>query len=240
MDYLVRKISRSKWEQQDGQGPYFVPSDAITACLRTSHGNKLSTWECDGTPAGVDSAVLTLAAAGDKIDKMDVLLLTKVEIASLGIEIERSPEKDNPAIQLRDTHIDLIGLDAHRLAALSRLIAHYVRADTNCRLYEKDKVRKILMAAYSAHKLDKDAIDEKLLNELIPASEKVSVATVGFTLTQQSKQAARDFIGSELQRRFPPDSGDLWHRDKYELPHYSLAKVELSPRLRGPGGPWPP
>jgi hypothetical protein len=50
-----------------------IPSDAVTADLRTTD-NALSFWRCDAPDrAQIEDAALAMAAAGNRIDRMDVV-----------------------------------------------------------------------------------------------------------------------------------------------------------------------
>jgi hypothetical protein len=231
MDYLVRKVARRKWELQEDQSGDFVAADAITACLRTTD-NTLSTWECDGTEAGIDKAVLALAAAADRIDKLDVLILSKAEVEALDITLARTPQPDNPAVELQSTHVDLVGIEVQRLADLSRLMAKGIRELGKCRLYSKKRVETLLREAFASKKLDSELIQVRLLTQLVQESQRVSVVSVRMTLDETTSATARSFIEPELNRRLLPDTGEVWHRVEADLPHYRIEKVEQEPRSR--------
>ena len=58
MPYLVRKISRAKWDNEDFDyvNNDNAPADAITSCLRTFN-NELSTWLIDDLE-DLDNAII--------------------------------------------------------------------------------------------------------------------------------------------------------------------------------------
>ena len=56
--YLVRKITRAKWDRTDQLGEVEIPADAVTADLRTTD-NALSLWASpDAAGDGLTDAVL--------------------------------------------------------------------------------------------------------------------------------------------------------------------------------------
>ena len=70
--FLARKITRAKWVSADLDSGE-IPADAVTADLRTKN-NTLSFWQCgDGTEEGLNEAVLALAAAGQRVENIDIV-----------------------------------------------------------------------------------------------------------------------------------------------------------------------
>ena len=57
-----------------------IPADAVTADLRTN-GNSLSFWECgDGKKPDVEGAVLALASAQDRLEKVEMVWVAVEEL----------------------------------------------------------------------------------------------------------------------------------------------------------------
>ena len=82
--FLARKVSLAKWSKKDELAEGEIPADAVTADLRTQD-NKLSFWRCgNGEGIEVNEAVLALAAAGTRVDKIDVVWLAVDELRSDG------------------------------------------------------------------------------------------------------------------------------------------------------------
>ena len=79
MPYLVRKISRAKWDNEDFDytSNDNAPSDAITSCLRTFN-NELSTWLIDDLK-DLDKAILCLIT-GSKQENLNTIQLIYFEV----------------------------------------------------------------------------------------------------------------------------------------------------------------
>jgi len=168
MEYLARKITRAKWMPKPGMASDDIRADAITGCLRTTD-DTLSTWECTMDEDDIADVVLALAAAGSTVDKMDVVLLSKGTLESLGIRLEATPGR-TAIPHLRSRHVDLSGLELQRLGGLATNIAMQVRNELNCYRFTRTRVLKLLQAAIENGKIEIELLDKKLQAELIPAS----------------------------------------------------------------------
>lgn len=119
---LVRKITRAKWEASPLLAPSEISADAVTADLRTT-ANTLSFWRCDsGERHDLESAVLALAAAADRSDRMDIIYLDEQLVRDGGLALRSSPGATPVAI-LRERHVDVERLDAVRLGTVAAMIA---------------------------------------------------------------------------------------------------------------------
>ena len=73
MPFLARKINRVKCDPQPGIAPDEIPSDAVTADLRTT-GNALSLWRCaEADETSLRRVVLAFAAGFDKPNRLDLV-----------------------------------------------------------------------------------------------------------------------------------------------------------------------
>ena len=167
MNYLARKITRSKWEKAGiGMQPEDIRADAITACLRT-HGDTLSTWECEDHEADITEAILALAAAGDQIDKMDVVLLDKDELLAADVVIKPTPENARtPVADLAHRHVDIVDVHMQRLCAISLQVARLVRSDSHCYQFSRKRVAALIFDALLKDRIDADSLNPKLAAEL--------------------------------------------------------------------------
>lgn len=78
--FLARKITRAKWDTGQGLSAGEISADAVTSDLRTKE-NTLSFWNCrTETNGDVEDAVLAIAAAGDRLDRLDVVWLAYDEL----------------------------------------------------------------------------------------------------------------------------------------------------------------
>ena len=87
--FLARRITRAKWGESPSVSVNGLPADAITADLRT-HDNTLSLWACgEGNQEDVEEAALAIAAAGDRVDKIDLVWVPAKELAGDGQSVEQ-------------------------------------------------------------------------------------------------------------------------------------------------------
>lgn len=79
--FLARKISLAKWSKKSELEVGEIPADAVTADLRTQD-NALF-WRCgDGERVEIEEAALAIAAAWERVDKIDVVWLAADELRS--------------------------------------------------------------------------------------------------------------------------------------------------------------
>lgn len=166
---LVRKVTRAKWSSSElGEGE--IPADAISVDLRTS-GNTLSLWESP-SPGELHEVVLALAAAGDRIDKIDVVFIDRQRIDDLGIELSRTPG-DTPVLDLVSRHVDATRLDMVRLGSFASELSRALRAEQH-RRWSKKHVAKIVAAAVDAGRVAFESLGAKVQEEVSKYSTRVS------------------------------------------------------------------
>ena len=155
MAVLTRKISRAKWEGSDDLNEGEIQADAVSADLRTT-GNTLSFWRCASSDDdALRRAVLALAAAADRVDRIDVAWLTVASVDDRGIAYKDTPG-NTPVTSLRDDHVDLVQLDLKRLGRVVELIAEAVGNGNHKRLTKK----KVIEIVVQAVKDDLVAVDD--------------------------------------------------------------------------------
>jgi hypothetical protein len=161
---LARKISRAKWEQVPGILAGEIGADAVTADLRTS-GNALSFWRCEG--AGVTSleaAALAIAAAADRVDRLDVAWVAQEAIEAHAIKL-LDTDGDTPVVELRRSHVDASLLDLTRLSHIARALSSAVVGGQVVRL-TKAAVLALLVGATKSGKLRTQDLSEKVRLEV--------------------------------------------------------------------------
>lgn len=166
MGYIVRKISRAKWEPKEELGVDAISADAVTVDLRTT-GNCLSFWECSDPNDREELKEIALALAtpanreSDRVDKIDLAWIEKKAVEDKGIRLERS-KGDTKIAYLRSKHIDAIHLDLEKIGILAKLFAHSVRKDNQYFRFTQAKVRKILSEAVQNGHISLDDLPEKI------------------------------------------------------------------------------
>lgn len=154
MSYLVRKITMSKWTITDDAVP--VNADAITQCLKTT-GNTLSFWRVD-TPEDVGKGVLAIAAANDRLDTIDIVVIEEGKFLEKGIEIQSTPGH-TICEELVDTHRDLTKLNITHLGYVSEAIADQIRQGKTER-YTLTKLRALIQSALGSGELNYESLSE--------------------------------------------------------------------------------
>lgn len=163
MGWLVRKISRAKWEPKPELEPTFIAADAVTVDLRTSN-NRLSFWECNQGQVEAELAEVAVALAGglDRPDKLDIAWFEKSLVESMGVQLENT-EGHTPLKGVRGFHVDAVNLDLSRIEQLSRLLADAIRKDENHKRFTKSDILELLCRAVHAGRLSlSDLRDEQV------------------------------------------------------------------------------
>ena len=117
--FVVRKASRVKWSVRPGLADGEISADAVTGDLRTQ-GGALSFWRCHtAASSDIEEAVLAIAAAGDHVDKLDVVWLANEQLQTDGLSLKDTQGR-TPAVDLATRHVDVCRLDYVRLGGTSR------------------------------------------------------------------------------------------------------------------------
>ena len=145
MSYLSRKINRAKWERREGLSAGEIPADAVTRDLKTET-NALSFWRCsEPLETEIENTVLALAAAADRLDKIDVTWIDETKFTSRSLTLNQTLGK-TPVEGLRNRHVDVANLDLHRLVAVGELIGDALGAKQHKR-WTKKKVINLVVEA---------------------------------------------------------------------------------------------
>lgn len=142
---LARKITRAKWEAKPELGSGEISADAVTVDLRTT-GNTLSFWRCDSSGAAdLQRAVLALAAAAERPDRLDVIYLDEQAIQAGGLSTNNS-EGETPVALLRQHHVDVEKLDLVRLGRVAEMVAAAHRANASHSMTKKQVIDIVVQA----------------------------------------------------------------------------------------------
>lgn len=165
MSFLVRKITRSKWNDTASRSVEDFCAD-IFADIRTSN-DALSVWEIEDE-SKLDSAILALAASKTtrKIEKINYVLIPKEEVEE-SFEIGSETEGDVIVPDLRNMHRDLCGLKYKDLGALAKIVAEKLKDDKLSGVYTKKQVKGLLKSAYDAKRIDMSLCTNDILQDLL-------------------------------------------------------------------------
>ena len=164
MDYLARKIARAKWDPKPGMPPDAIRADALTGCLRTTD-DTLSVWACDGTLSDIAEVALALAAPGNTLDKLDIVLLEKGELEARGIALAATLGETSVA-DLRARHVDLANLEMVAHGNIALLVASAIRARTAHYQFRRRRVIELLRAAIGSGRVSKESLAEGLRRDV--------------------------------------------------------------------------
>ncbi len=135
MGYLGRKFTLAKWSELDNS----VCADGVTYCLRTS-GNTLSFWKSENLDdASIEDIVLAFVANGDKIERIDIILLDEDFFGANNIGIEET-DGNTKVDDLVKNHRDVVSLNIKKLEILSIEMLGLVKEFTS--LEEEDEIEK--------------------------------------------------------------------------------------------------
>ena len=166
MALLVRKISMSKWRQNDIINGEDVSADAITNCMKTD-GNTLSTWEIS-KESKIDDAVLAIVSCSDHLDTIDVTYLDSEVLEKKGI-LTKSSKGKSPIEDLNDFHINLVNLTYPALGIIANVIVENIKKEKFKR-YTRGMLKKLLKVAIESGILEQEKLScfiQKTLDEYL-------------------------------------------------------------------------
>ena len=162
--FLARKITRAKWGASQGLTNGEISADAVTGDLRT-HGDMLSFWQCDtGTNGDVEEAALAIAAAGERVDKLDIVWLADDKLRADGQTLKDTKGR-TPVSDLADRHIDVCQLDYVRLGKIADCVVAAIE-DKRCRRLTKQRVKEILSTAVGQDRINLERLADGLRAEI--------------------------------------------------------------------------
>ena len=162
--FLARKITRAKWRAQQGLAAEEISADAVTIDLRTQE-NVLSFWQCPTDAVdGVEEAALAIAAAGERVDKLDIVWLDDQELQDDGQTL-RNSEGRTPVTRLADLHVEVSRLDYVRLGSVARRIVAAIEANKYRRLTRR-RVKELIAEAVEQGHIDIDRLEDKVRAEV--------------------------------------------------------------------------
>lgn len=165
MTYLVRKITRTKWEPTEALAADEIPADAVTVDLRTT-SNTLSFWMLDmpSNDAEIRSIVLALVTGAERIDRMDVTWIARDTLDAQNISLAPSDGR-TPVESLRSKHVDATKIDLIRLCGVATQIAEALRL-SQYRRYTKKELVQIIVEAIRDKRVSIDDLAPKVREEV--------------------------------------------------------------------------
>lgn len=168
MSYLVRKISKAKWDKiKDITDCKQIDGDVISDLRTTS--NTLSFWQINDINE-LDEAARAKAASSKTsiIEKVTVVWIPEELFEFIRVECNSG---DTIISDLTEKHRDLCNVTYGSLGRIATLVQNQINA-SNCKIYTKKNVEKLLVDAYNSNRIIKTCCDEKLLNTIESISQK--------------------------------------------------------------------
>ncbi len=162
--YLARKITRAKWDAEESMAEGEIPADAVTVDLKTQ-SNTLSFWQCEPTSEnGVEEAALAIAAAGNHIDKVDIVWFDREELTN-GRQYCKQVDGRTPVADLAPKHVDVCQLDYVRLGEIARCITGAIKGG-QCLRFTRADVKKLIKVAIEQQRVQMNELGDRIREEL--------------------------------------------------------------------------
>lgn len=170
MAYYVRKISRSKWQENELSVDTKkaldeikgVKADAITNCIKTT-GNKLSLWKVEEKSESIED-IVPLIIGFDRPDTCDVIYISEQMFSEEGIELEQSVEDANtPLESLKKYHYNAIVKDYEGLGKFAKIV---LKSLNNHKRFKGREVKVKLKNMLDNHEIEKEMISDKLYEKI--------------------------------------------------------------------------
>lgn len=178
MSFLVRKIARGKWPDNDYplvNIPEDIPAK-FSLDLRSNDDNSLSFWYIDSeNEDDLKEAVLALATGPqvDSVDNIDIVWLDREQLEKKlkekGAEIDDNSPGFTSIDALVATHRNARKITYSSLGVIAEMVVKAIRNDKRRKFTEK-KVRTYLKEALSAGRINKDKCNPDLLSKLEKSS----------------------------------------------------------------------
>lgn len=169
--FLVRMITRAKWDIKKGFAEGEIQADAVSADLRTVD-NSLSFWKCgNGTTNEVEEATLALAAARESVEKLDIVWISDSDYCA-DEQDWKETEGDTRVTDLKSLHVDLRRLDYVRLGKVAHCVAAAI-AEGRYKRIRKSQVADMIARAVQQERIDLSDLDGKMKSEVSKALERL-------------------------------------------------------------------
>lgn len=158
MDYLARKIDRSKWEIKSDRGLQHIRADALTGFSLKTDKDELSLWQCTNTQEDMAEVILALITnSRPRLEGIHIILFTQEELIFSQIILVCSPHNAQTVMaDLRNRHVDAVQLQMGNIIDLANKIAMKVRQNIDCHSFTRKRVVQILRNAFKSGRVPLD------------------------------------------------------------------------------------
>lgn len=162
MSYLVRKISRSKWNGCDANVADPLLSDAVTNCLKTT-SNTLSVWYAPDE-ASIETAKLALLATLERFEAIDIIVIESNDVNKSDLPLLET-SGDTQAKSLVSLHRDICVKTIDELKLAAKLVQAKVVANSVTRIM-KGQFKDIIKRAVADKLILTEDLPERMAKEL--------------------------------------------------------------------------
>ena len=171
MAYYIRKISRSKWQENPlsfdkvkaEKEVKNVAADAITNCIKTT-GNKLSLWKVERKSELIED-IIPLIVGFERPDTCDIVYISEEVFLQEGISLEQSSmDASTPIEDLKQYHYNAIINDYEGLGKFAKVV---LKSLNSYKRFKGKEVKMKLKEMLNNHEIDKEMISDKLYEKLV-------------------------------------------------------------------------
>ena len=160
MTLILRMIRQHRWDRpanSDWLDDDDVPADPLADFANTSE-NRLSVWLVDDDKKNLRQVVAAMAAAREKLDKLDYVLFPRGYSDGAGITCEEVLG-DTPDDQANVWHRDLVGLSANKVVALTKMVW---KQDNDPKRISKTEAKELIIDAVLEGRIPLAKLSRKL------------------------------------------------------------------------------
>lgn len=162
--YLARNITVGNWKDRSHRLGDIAFEHAINSDLVVRDGT-LSFWRCPSdNPADLDAVALALAAARDRVSRVQLVLVQQDRVAALRIR-QTATLGRTPVHDLRHLHVTLEEINDVRRQGLAELVQDAV-SNGMFRSYSKGEIRSLLLDALGDGRIALEELALSLLARL--------------------------------------------------------------------------
>lgn len=154
----LRKVAPAKWKKPTLPVSDY-PADAITGCTRTRN-NTLSLWAVSDQ-ADIEDAILAIALAGTRIDKIDYVILSPEEISNISGLVKKT-EGQTPIASIANKHHDICDLTYVSLGQVAEVIKKAVLIDDKVQICTRKEVFELIKRAINLGKCSLSQLDSSI------------------------------------------------------------------------------
>lgn len=168
MSFLVRKITMSRWPQDNYGGLSDISADTLTNVLNTKN-NELSFWKAENEEEIKEIGASFFSRLNGKQSSISLVVIPYEELVNIS-SLKNSPEHGDTAIpKLKIKHYDLFNLTGESLCATANAIA---KRTSNLHLnqiidFDKDEAITLLQKMLRDDEVDKSLLGNFMKDELL-------------------------------------------------------------------------